>query len=695
MTFQPTFHYSWQNPVLRASIYPHRNEKLRDFLLIYREIDLWASLKNQAPDPDKLEEISREYERLKGAIAEAKLQWQHAEAATKVLQAQHRQVLGSDAVRLLQRQKNMLLQRRREVETRMQPFERQVDWYRRFAPEHPYLQKWEFELEKLFGPLQEVQEALQQVDDQLAEHLGDFLRGMRDLESQKLQAQQKLQAYNLDLSRLPPLTPSGQVTNRTVVLWEIARYRSELEKLEHDDLVRAVVGKFDEQPERFPDWLRYMVLHFSGMRYRSAHGSWADPRDLLEMLQLEMLRKENEAATEEEISLVCEQALQVLGREKLLATDQKQRDWINYQIMGLMSLNRRKALLKFVAGREVEKIRGLSDERALAKLKEMHTRQPFPDWVWAEIVARTNLRLEVTDPGWEELTQAQREARWARENARWREIMNTWESKDITGWRQQHWLTLSLIVTRAVCNEIAEHIQHLRGVKPGAGLTAKPTWYLNLMRKRSGEAYFRRPVSSEDFKQGASILFLGWTDQRPSPWQIAVRLPDIELLPEVMRPLKSVRKTIAKRKTSQGKASDEWDYRLSGNEYVRTMRPYIKTLIHLPDNQVKKLKKQGRSESDIRNLRKEKLVRGGILTEWLRWTHEAIVIEVAELTSGAYVLTFETGKIGINLRPTRRLLGAWDIFVGYTPPAPTPPDKLDDMLERGKLLPPGREDLDG
>ena len=45
-----TYYYAWQNPVLRNTIYPFREMKLRDFLLIYKEVDLWAQ--NKAKNPN-------------------------------------------------------------------------------------------------------------------------------------------------------------------------------------------------------------------------------------------------------------------------------------------------------------------------------------------------------------------------------------------------------------------------------------------------------------------------------------------------------------------------------------------------------------------------------------------------------------------------------------------------------------------
>jgi hypothetical protein len=42
-----TFHFQWQNETLCKTIYPMRLQKLRDFLVFYKEVDLWAEYKNK------------------------------------------------------------------------------------------------------------------------------------------------------------------------------------------------------------------------------------------------------------------------------------------------------------------------------------------------------------------------------------------------------------------------------------------------------------------------------------------------------------------------------------------------------------------------------------------------------------------------------------------------------------------------
>ena len=42
-----TYYFQWQNPILLNDIYPMRLQKLRDFLIFYKEADLWAEYKGK------------------------------------------------------------------------------------------------------------------------------------------------------------------------------------------------------------------------------------------------------------------------------------------------------------------------------------------------------------------------------------------------------------------------------------------------------------------------------------------------------------------------------------------------------------------------------------------------------------------------------------------------------------------------
>lgn len=308
---------------------------------------------------------------------------------------------------------------------------------------------------------------------------------------------------------------------------------------------------------------------------------------------------------------------------------------------------RRQAVLKYEIKQAIARIPP-NDFEALGVLKAM--KDVFPSWVWQEIVRHTRLRQDVTSPGWEHLTPAEKRARAKRDpvTKRWRSIMYAWR-KNITQWRKKHSQDLSLVVTRLVCNEVAEHAQHVRGVKPAGGLTAKTQWYRGqalAMAPGIGQepiqwsilpSYFKRPTSVEDFtpkgQSGASIFWLAWRSKPPGNWSIA-------------RPLRGVAFKTEKGETIKDGKFDQfegWTYHIKNNEISRTATGSS------PGR---------RTHADEPN----------VLKEWLGWTHEATVVEVAQLGRRKVVLTFETGQIGLRTREYQSLVNKWNIFVGYVPP---------------------------
>jgi hypothetical protein len=288
----------------------------------------------------------------------------------------------------------------------------------------------------------------------------------------------------------------------------------------------------------------------------------------------------------------------------------------------------------------------------------------LPDWMWKEIVRLTNLRVnEVKDKDWEKTSQGQTEAR-TKQDAEFRQMLEEWKKKFMTGWREEHDRSDQLIVTRAVCNEVAEHIQHLRGNTPPGGLTSKPTWYQRL-EKTDPQSYFVKPKDEKDYKVGASILWLRFVRKMPNEWQaahaIATKREGAELVP---------RAYLDRKVNAQAGVATPWKYDNSDPIY-RT-----RTVIN-----------------------PEKLpVRQG---EWLRWMHEATVAEYAETAEGKIVLTFETAlpsddprlsSIGVFKRRLADLVSDFPedsynrSFIGYTPEGKIPEDNLKDMLDWEKVL---------
>jgi DNA-binding CsgD family transcriptional regulator len=324
---------------------------------------------------------------------------------------------------------------------------------------------------------------------------------------------------------------------------------------------------------------------------------------------------------------------------------------------------------------------------ALERLLLMKERMGFPGWFWKEVVSHTDLRLAVQKGDWlndwENPSLQDMRERQQTVDFRWQTILSEWK-QDIAAWRQKHFSDLSLVVTRLVCNELSEHIHHLRGVKPASGLTAKPVWYKNLMgasasplkpakpgmekekdaiKKKTpaapaapvqdlpdGVPYFGRAFNRTYFKTGASILSLGWTPTRPNPWQIANPISGFDFKEEV---------------------DPGWKYTLEGNEYVRT-RP-----LPPPPGQPKMKHKDEKAGAKGKSATPE-------LREWLRWTHEAIVVGVFDLLDGPHVITFETfPKTGINRTHIDNKQNRWSEFIGYNPGAAF--DAVKDAQKIGNL----------
>ena len=466
--------------------------------------------------------------------------------------------------------------------------------------------------------------------------------------------------------------PEQQVTIRDIAYWKVEEYTKSVAKKNQYELLDMINQRFQKEPKRFPQWLQYMVVHFSGMRYASAHGSWADPKDLMIRLGVLDVERELKPLDDAEIEKRCKEKVAVYestdgtNKPKLaLATEKEWKDKIQLDLTSIKASGpktRRAGLLALQTDEVNYEIKSLSTEDALQKLMEM--KSTFPNWAWKEIVRFTPLRVtEVSDLDWEKLTPQEEEERNAQQSNDIRAVMDAWENYDPSAWREEHGRTLELIVTRAVCNETAEHCQHVRGQLPPGGLTPKAKWYLtNETENKLPGSYYVKPTSEKDYTQGASILWLRFVNSsimNPSEWQIAKWIETkqkVGLLP-------------AEFKTKKAK-DGEWVYKFG--EMTTRSRTTI-----TPDNQ--------------------KVVEN----QWLRWIHEATVAEVAETADGMTVITFETAlpdsdkatsAVGTFKMPLKWHLsdGTEDqynrSFVGFVPEGQVPVEHLKTMLDWNKIF---------
>ena len=476
--------------------------------------------------------------------------------------------------------------------------------------------------------------------------------------------------------------PSKPVTVKDIVQLKLDEYKAMLAELDHYQLLDLVVKEFKARPGRYPRWLQYMVVHFSGMRYASAHGSWADPKDLLANLRTMEIEKEMKRLDDDAVEALCREKMEcyepssvvsaapIQQKPKLaLTTDAEWKERIASHVKRMKRaleidspMYQRNELVNLRIDEDSYEVDAMKSEEVYEALMEY--KDDLPEWMWKEIVKLTDLRLtEVKDKDWEKPSQGQ-VGGFSKDDAHFRQMMSDWKNKFMTGWREQHDQTDKLVVSRAVCNEVAEHIQHLRGHTPPGGLTPKPTWYQS-NEKKDPNSYFVKPESETDFKTGASILWLRFVRKEPNEWQMAhpisTKKGGFGLLPSGYT---------GKRSGNGPNETTPWAYNMS--DPITRVRTFLSA-----------------AKARIRE------------QEWLRWIHEATVVEMAETAEGKIVLTFETAlpsddprlsSIGVFKHNLNSLLidGEEDTynraFVGFIPEGKVPEENLKDMLDWDKIL---------
>ena len=485
-----------------------------------------------------------------------------------------------------------------------------------------------------------------------------------------------------EVEYLVRFTPEqAPITVRDIVRGKVEAYKASLDqKMGKDrpeeeiqqELLEEITQRFRAKPQEYPLWLQYMIIHFSGMRYATAHGSWADPKDLLVSLRTSALEKDFRRMDQDDVEALSEQRISAYegpdsptAPKFARATDPKAKERIATHLKGLkLPYRRREALLDLLLDEEKYEIEAMSPAEALEALEAMRDEKTIPDWMWKEIVRLTDLRVkEAKDPNWNKLSQAEQDQKNEARYAEFREIMNKWKQDHLTGWREEHDRSNRLIVTSSVCNEVAEQIQHLRGHSPSGGLTGIVDWYMRIVNEGkvpgSPRPYFMfvKEGVENQYREGANILWLRFVHEQPNPWRVAkpMSVNGDRLIPDKYR-------------RSKGKEG-EWTY----------------------------------FESDVITRKRSRKVEKRLVKDeqWLRWIHVATVAKVAETADGPVVLTFETAlpyddpsvsAVGIFKHDLHNLM--WDggeefyngSFIAYLPEGQIPAGDLKEMLDWKKIL---------
>jgi hypothetical protein len=686
IALNPKTSFQWQNEILCKTIYPMREQKLRDVLIYYMEVDVWSQYKDKDVNTlkDELYEYKKVWE-LNAAAAQREYAWLRDYFLTREVRGYYSNFHPIDE-EVLTELNNLhalfvswpkdIRNERKFVGDAIAYWERRIkgirDWiksrtrrHQGMNPAHPkYIPEGE---ELKFKENTSLPMAEQELDK-----LHAFLATYDKIEERKF-AWYKLSKTdpNFKIPEAAFITtypPEKQITLRDIAYWKVEDYTNSLAQKNQFELLDMINQRFRKEPKRYPAWLQYMIVHFSGMRYASAHGSWADPRDLLVRLRSQKIEAEISALDDATVEKRCKEKVAAyegtggVSKPKLaLAQEKTWRDQIGWHLPNLKAgpKDRRRGLTDLTKLEDAYEIMSTPSQEILATLLSM--KETFPRWAWKEIVKLTPLRVtEVSDLDWETLTPQEIAERDAQESKDLRAVINAWKNNNAVAWRAEHGRTQELIVTRLVCNETAEHSQHIRGQLPPGGLAARPKWYLDAESKLLPGAYFVRPRSENDYTQGASILwlrFVSFSSSNPNEWQIAKSIQTKQkdgLLAEFMK----------------NGGSSGWTYSLGA---VTT-----------------------RSRTTI-TADKQKVVE----TQWLRWIHEATVAEVAETADGMMVLTFETALPGGNRATSAVGLFKnslkWHLsdgtedqynrsFVGYIPDGQIPVEPLKTMLDWNRIF---------
>jgi hypothetical protein len=688
-----TYNFQWQNPILLKDIYPMRLQKLRDFLVFFKEADLWAQYKDK--DISTLAADVKEYEDGMDAarITEFKkyssLKTYFMTKEVKGFFVKYKPI-EEEALALIQKNHDLFIAswpkdirgERSFIQMRIESFKTQLGFLRdriRFlqrqlegmAAEHPNRTKVETEFklksESALPMLLEEMEKLRQFDETYT----------------------KVEAPKLEWYKLKKADPNYAVTEeefllnydpkipvrlQDIVRLKVEQFTKALEGKDQYQLLSEIRQRFEKEPKRFPTWLQYMVIHFSGMRYKSAHGSWADPKDLLVRLRVDEVRKAQATLSDADVAAKCaEKIAQYEGADlkKPALANASEKAWKDKVAMHMKGVKangpktKRAGLAALVEEEAKYEFMSMTTDQALVKLEAM--KDQLPAWAWKWIVMLTSLRVNhVTAPGWETFTPEEDKIRFA--DTKLYPIFSKWASDNTGMWRPEHGRTHEVIVTRAVCNETAEHSQHIRGHLPPGGLTENAARYVKLAAEKTPGCYFIKPTGAEHYTQGASIFWLRYVNSAPSQWQVPKSTQDSNGVGLIPKEYLGNRPAPKGGKNAPPPAAP-WAYKGGGMTRSRT------TL----DAQKKQVTQN----------------------QWLRWIHEATVIEVVDTADGTYVYTFETSLpddfAGTSCLGVFRNTLRWNLddgsednynrsFVGYAPEGQVPTENLKPIMDWNRII---------
>jgi len=323
------------------------------------------------------------------------------------------------------------------------------------------------------------------------------------------------------------------VIDKTLDLLSTPKSADELKVLEaslagksHKELLLATLDRFAADTKgRWSSWVRYMVLHFSGMKYDSAHSSHGDPA----MLPSFLLRAELEEWLADPARVPASR-LRELAQE---ARARAEKDPKSYPPKKVPSPNpgtlanatdaqladpktRAKLCAHVVAFFELTaqmRQNVLSLPQALGVLRARSPNGAFGAHClssdeWVKVVSKTQLRLDASSI--EEVRGANpkpppKPREPAPKPTNRESAIQTW-LKDHILWREYHAEHLGPLVSRAVCDQIATMSMHARGLAPNGGIAADAKF----AGENSSAKVLKDTRKREDCFVNAGLFFSRW-----------------------------------------------------------------------------------------------------------------------------------------------------------------------------------------
>jgi hypothetical protein len=421
-----------------------------------------------------------------------------------------------------------------------------------------------------------------------------------------------------------------------------------------------------------PAWLKDMVIDYSGMRYKSAHSSYFNPRSLVLLVKRESgeiaQSKTDQEAAEKEAYDKATEAWEAAGKKpkdkpvkpKPVKVTKVESDW-----------------------------KAKSVEQAEDFLAAEHAAARIPEWAWHKIVRVTNLKTRlVTGPGWEDEGQEKPDPA----DKAWVKIMKEWTA-DITAWRGEIQRRDELVTSRMVCNELSEATQRKRGVNLAGGISK------NAEQFRKDGKFFKHPANKDDFLPGGGIFWINmdsWETSEPDDSN-KVRYIDGESYPMPTPPeYIAAWKAWAASKEGKQQLVDKKKYQADHAAWERATAAQKKNP-KAKDPGAEPQAPTGSTEpqkfwTDLlpvksglhsdgwtytleagKPITREKEIDGKVVKHWMRWLHQATVLKA--MPDGR-VFTLETtntttsadhaGVSGFNVRSVASLSKP-SVFVGYIP----------------------------